>query len=101
MTRITRQVKKQQVEAAVLFAIQHVSDIDTKTLRWYLELVNVTGELRVSKDELKEKMRLVSRYIPGSCSYSLLVLADLLEISTSHSFANPRLCIAPAVPAIH
>jgi hypothetical protein len=76
------EVSKQQVETAVAYAIKNVPGVDAWTLQRFLEYVNVTGKLgSISKDELLEKMRLLRKYLPSSCRYSLLMLAELLELS--------------------
>ena len=79
------QIKKQQVEAAALFALSNIPEIDPTTTRRYLELVNATNLDPIDRDELREKMRLLLKYIPNSCYFSLLVLAELLDISAPHS----------------
>ena len=85
------QIKKQQVEAAALFALSNIPEIDPTTTRRYLELVNATNFDPISRDELREKMRLLLKYIPNSCYFSLLVMAELLDISAPHSPAEHTL----------
>ncbi len=87
-SRLFSQIKKQQVEAAALFALSNIPEIDPTTTRRYLELVNATNFDPISRDELREKMRLLLKYVPGSCYFSLYVLAALLDIK------------APCTPAI-
>ena len=82
------QIKKQQVEAAALFAISNIPEIDLTTTRRYLELVNATSFDPISRDELREKMRLLLKYVPNSCYFSLFILAELLDISVPHSPAK-------------
>lgn len=82
------QIKKQQVEAAALFAISNIPELDPTTTRRYLELVNATSFDPISRDELCEKMRLLLKYVPSSCYFSLLILAELLDISAPHSPAK-------------
>lgn len=78
---LVKTIKKQHVEAAILFAIDNIPGIDEDTLQKFLEFVNVTGNFgSISQEELLEKMRLIRKYIPGSCGYSLLTLAELLEM---------------------
>lgn len=73
-------IKKRQIAAAALFAAETIPGIDKKTLRRLVELVDVSGELAwITQQELQEKMRLLLKYIPGTCRFSLLVLAELLE----------------------
>jgi hypothetical protein len=76
------EIPKQHVEAAVAYAIKNIPDVDAWTLQKFLEYINVTGKLgSISRDELQEKMRLIRKYLPSSCRYSLLMLAELLELS--------------------
>lgn len=64
------------------YAVKHVQGIDRKTVRWLVELVEVSGDGGwITEGELLEKMRLLCKYIPGSCHYSMLVLAELLELN--------------------
>lgn len=75
-------IQKAQVEAAVIFAVQNIPGIDAATLRRFLEFVNAREERGlISNHELLEKMRLVHKYIPSTCTYSLMVLADLLDLT--------------------
>lgn len=73
-------ITKQQITAAVYFAIDNIPGVDTKTLDRFLELVTVTGQVGlVTQEEIWEKMRLFRKYVPGTCTYSLQVLTILLE----------------------
>ncbi|MCG3208485.1 MAG: hypothetical protein FOGNACKC_02090 [Anaerolineae bacterium] len=88
-------IKKRQIAAAALFAAENIPGVDKKTLRRLLELVEVSGEFNwITRQELLEKMRLLLKYIPGSCRFSLLILAELLEAELS-AF-QPALVLAPA-----
>lgn len=72
----------QYIVGAADFAVKHVQGIDRKTMRWLVELVEVSGDGGwITEGELLEKMRLLCKYIPGSCRYSMLVLAELLELN--------------------
>lgn len=80
-TASTNEVKKLQVEEIVLFAINNIPDVDTTTLKQFLELVNAGGTFgTISHDQIIKKMHKVLKYIPGASVHSLLVLTDLLEI---------------------
>jgi hypothetical protein len=72
----------QYIVGAADFAVKHVQGIDRRTMRWLVELVEVSGDGGwITEGELLEKMRLLRKYIPGSCQYSMLVLAELLELN--------------------
>ena len=74
-------IKRERVEAAVLFAAQNIPGIDGDTLHKFLDFVNTTSDLGlITKHELLEKMRLIRKYIPNTCQYSLMMLAELLEL---------------------
>jgi hypothetical protein len=81
------EIKKRQVEEMVLFAINHVPQADSVTLKRFLELVNAGGTFGViSQEQILRKMYLVLKYIPNASVPSLLVLMDLLEIKPSRQF---------------
>lgn len=76
-------IKKQQLETAIAFVIEQVPDIDAWTLHKLLDYVNVTENFSsITKGELLEKMRLMRKYLPSACRYSLIMLAELLELET-------------------
>ena len=80
-TPSTNEIKKLQVKETVLFAINNIPQVDRATLEKFLELVNATGTFgAISHEQLVTKMNLTMKYIPGACAYSLVVLADLLEL---------------------
>ncbi len=82
MKEFRNKLSFQYIAGAADFAVKHVQGIDRKTMRWLVELIEVSGEGGwISEGELLEKMYLLRRYVPGSCRYSLLVLADLLELN--------------------
>jgi len=84
------EVKKLQVEEIVLFAINNIPDIDTTTLKQFLELVNAGGTFgSISHEQILKKMRMVLKYIPNACVSSLLILTDLLEIELSAPSSLP------------
>ena len=79
----------QYVAGAAKFAEKHIHGIDQKTMRWLVELVEVSGSSGwVTEYDLLEKMRLLRKYVPGSCQYSMLVLADLLELNLPAVIGN-------------
>lgn len=74
-------VKREKVEAAVLFAVQNIPGVDKTTLHKFLDFVNTTNDFgAITTHELVEKMRLLRKYIPSSCEYSLMMLAELLDL---------------------
>ena len=82
VTSSRKELKKLQVSEAVAFAIAKIPDVDPTTLEKFLDLVNTSGTFgTISHEQIRAKMQLTLKYIPDACSHSLLVLADLLEIS--------------------
>jgi hypothetical protein len=80
-TTLGQEIDKRHVAATVLFAINNVPHADQKTLEKFLELVNATGNFGpISQQQLIHKMDLLKKYVPETCDYSLLALAELLEI---------------------
>jgi hypothetical protein len=74
-------IKKRHIEAVVLFAIDHIPQIDPDTLEKFLELINANGNFgSVSDQHLLRTMSLLTKHVPGACGYSLLTLAELLDI---------------------
>ncbi len=93
----TQSIKKLHIEAAVIFAINNIPSIDEDTLQKFLELINITGNFGViSQAELLEKMRLIRKYIPDACGYSLLTLAELLEMTSPLKTVNNNAATMPA-----
>jgi hypothetical protein len=89
------EISKQKVKAAVTFAIKNVPAIDAWTLQKFLEYVNVSESLdSLSKGELLEKMRLLRKYLPSSCRYSLLMLAELLELAPPTQAGEDKTTVA-------
>ena len=75
-------IKKVHVEASVLFAINHIPNVDAHTLERYLELVNLTGTFgSISQEELLQKMNLLIKHIPETCEHSLSTVGELLGIN--------------------
>ena len=76
-----QEINKRDVAATVLFAINNIPHTNDETLERFLELVNATGNFGpVSHRELVHKMILLKKYVPETCDYSLLALAELLGI---------------------
>ncbi|MCB0167064.1 MAG: hypothetical protein KDI79_22745 [Anaerolineae bacterium] len=74
-------INQEKVEAAVLFAVQNIPGVDKATLHKFLEFVNTRNDFGgITTHELLEKMRLLRKYIPSSCEYSLMMLAELLDL---------------------
>jgi hypothetical protein len=90
-----QEINKRDVAATVLFAINNIPHTDEATLERFLELVNATGNFGpVSHRELVQKMILLKKYVPETCDYSLLALAELLGIRlTGYSFENVHLLL--------
>ncbi|MCB0191455.1 MAG: hypothetical protein KDJ65_05880 [Anaerolineae bacterium] len=79
-------IKKERVEAAVLFAAKNIPGVDENTLHKFLDFVNTTNDFGlITKHELLEKMRLIRKYIPSTCQYSLMMLAELLELHSQET----------------
>lgn len=76
------EIDKRQIEATVLFAINHVPHVNQATLERFLELVNTTGSHgAISDRQLIKKMTLLTKHVPGTCQSSLLTLCELLDIN--------------------
>jgi hypothetical protein len=92
---VDEEISVQQVKAAVAFAVENVPALDGWTLQKFLEYVNVAGsDASVSKGELLEKMRLIRKHLPKSCRYSLLMLAELLELTPPDAAAEKETAVA-------
>ncbi len=82
-TNLTKsnEVKKLYVEATVNFAVNHIPNVDQRTLEQFLELVNVTGNFgTVNRQQICEKMQLIAKHIPNACVQSLTTLGELLDV---------------------
>ena len=88
-----QEINKRDVAATVLFAINNVPHTDEATLERFLDLVNATGNFGpVSHRELIHKMILLKKYVPETCDYSLLALAELLGMQlVAQKFKNSQL----------
>ncbi|MEM7033746.1 MAG: hypothetical protein AAF629_29650 [Chloroflexota bacterium] len=81
MTVNQAHIKKRHIQDTAQFALESIPNIHRKTIELLLELVYAEGTHgTISQERLIIKMRHILRYIPGSCTYSLTVLVDLLEI---------------------
>ena len=93
-------IDKRLIISRIVFAINNIPSIDGFTLRKLQELLNTPegGFGFTTTAQLIADMELILKYVPGTCGYSLLVLAELLEMSLplaangnnfaySHSFA--------------
>jgi hypothetical protein len=90
-----RKINKRDVAATVLFAINNIPHTHDETLERFLDLVNATGNFGpVSHRELIHKMILLKKFVPETCDYSLLAVAELLGIPlTAHNFENVHLLL--------
>ena len=76
-----QKIDKRHIEATILFAIQHIPETDVGTLERFLELIDATGSFgSITDRQLLQKMTVLVKYVPGSCRYSLLMLAELLGV---------------------
>lgn len=76
-----KKIKKRHIEAAVLFAIDHIPQVDSNTLEKFLELIDINGNFgSVSDRQLLRTMSLLVKHVPSACGYSLLTLAELLDV---------------------
>ncbi|MBN1219343.1 MAG: hypothetical protein JXM69_10475 [Anaerolineae bacterium] len=79
-----QKINKRDVEATVTFALNNIPQADEATLERFLELVNANGNFGpISHQQLAHKMNLLKKYVPETCEYSLLALAELLGIESS------------------
>ncbi len=84
-------IKKEYVESAVAFAMENIPGTDADTLQKLVELVNVTGNFgAISQAELLDKMRIVQKFIPNTCGFSLYILAELLDIGLKQPTTSPN-----------
>lgn len=85
-----QKIDKRHIEATILFAIQHIPEVDVGTLELFLELVDATGGSfgSITDKQLLQKMIVLVKYVPGSCRYSLLMLAELLGVCLPTDFYN-------------
>jgi hypothetical protein len=91
-------IKKIEVKETILFAINHIPQVDKPTLEKFLELMNATGTFgTMTHEQLLRKMALTLKYVPDACPQSLLILVDLLEIPKQ--VAQPDLFLPEVEPA--
>lgn len=80
--------KRLTIRQTVEFAINNLPQVDPTTLEKFLTLVYASGHHgSLTAEEIQLKMGRLLRYVPDSCPYSLLILADLLEMEQK---AGPR-----------
>jgi hypothetical protein len=80
----TNEIKKLKIKETILFAMNNIPEADPTTLEQFLELVNAGGTFgAISHEQILKKMHQLLKYIPGACTHSLLIIADLLEIGLS------------------
>lgn len=78
---IGQTINKRHIEAAVMFAISHIPQVDATTLEKFLELVNINGNFgSLSDQQLLQNMALLVKHVPSVCGMSLLTLAELLGV---------------------
>jgi len=78
---IGKTIKKRHIEAAVLFAVNHIPQVDPITLEKFLELIDINGNFgAVSDRQLLQTMTLLIKHVPSACGHSLLTLAELLDV---------------------
>ena len=83
-------IKKLYLEETILFAINNIPQIDTLTLKGFLELINAGGTFgSMTHDQILRKMRLLLKYVPDASVSSLLVVLDLLDIKTPYQLTPP------------
>lgn len=74
-------IRRESVQTAVTFAAHNIPGVDEDTLHKFLDFVNTSNDFgSITKHELLEKMRLIRKYVPNTCQYSLMMLAELLEL---------------------
>ncbi|MCB0194526.1 MAG: hypothetical protein KDJ65_21430 [Anaerolineae bacterium] len=81
-------IKKLRLEETVLFAINTIPQVDTLTLKRFLELVNAGGTFgSITHDQIVRKMHLVLKYVPDASVSSLLIVLDLLDMAIPYQLA--------------
>jgi len=87
--------KKLQLTDTVAFAIANIPTVHKETLEKFLQLVHTTGTAgALTPEQIINKMRLTMKYIPNACPYSLMVVAELLELKTP-ALAKPEASFPP------
>lgn len=82
-------IKKLEVRETVLFAINHIPQVDKATLEKFLDLIYATGAFgAMTHEQILTKMALTLKYIPDACPRSLMIVADLLEIPVQVAQSN-------------
>ncbi len=86
---LTGEIKKLYLEEIILFATNHIPEVDSTTLERFLELVNAGGTFgTISHKQVVWRMNQVLKYTPDGCIRSLVILLDLLGIDSSDKFTH-------------
>ncbi len=81
IVKAEQRIDKRYIEAAAIFAINHLPQVDETTLTKFVDLINITGNFNaISHGRLIKKMNLLIHLVPGICKYSLCTLVELLDI---------------------
>ena len=81
MTTQNAEIKKLHIHDTAQFALESIPNMHRKTIELLIELINADGSHGfISQERLMVKMRHILKYIPGTCTHSLMILVDLLEI---------------------
>jgi hypothetical protein len=93
------QIDKKHVATVILFAIKHVPNTDEATLNKFLEMVNLTGSFGwITDEQLLAEMKLMMKYVPGSCADSLLTVIELLNVCVPLNIGSSNLALlAPKI----
>ena len=101
LTSRVSKIDKKHVTAMATFAINNIPSTDQFTLNKFLELMNTTGSFgSVTAEQLLETMRLMMKYVPGTCNQSLFVLVELLGVHLLIDVKPAELPQPDPVPAI-
>ncbi len=75
------QLKKSAIIQTITFVTKSVSGTDTTTLKNLMEMIGIGGTHgAIPPERLLSKMQKLHTYVPSTCSSTLMVVADLLEI---------------------
>ena len=80
-TTRARKIDKKHIATVIIFAIKYIPNTDAATLNIFLELVNLTGSFGwITDQQLLAQIRLMMKYVPGTCGDSLLTMIELLDV---------------------
>lgn len=80
-TTHARKIDKKHIATAIIFAVKYIPHTDAATLNKFLELVNLTGSFGwITDQQLLAQIRLMMKYVPGTCEDSLLTMVELLDV---------------------